>query len=168
MTRPPAEAIVLDTSVLSNFAHVDRLDLLVSLPRVVTVAAVERELEIGRRNSPVSRRGSRGARRDRPGRCTVPRIDAYRGGTARDARSGRGASPSRHRFDRWHDRHRRRRRTRDRETTRRGGDRIDRGSRPRRRIRRSHPETADSYLKRWIDDAGFRSPARDIDAFLDR
>ena len=66
---------MLDTSVLSNFAHVDRLDLLASLPRVVTVAAVERELDA---------------------------------------------------------------------------------------------ETADTHVKRWIDEAGFRSPARDIDTFLDR
>jgi predicted nucleic acid-binding protein len=27
--------------------------------------------------------------------------------------------------------------------------------------------TADEYLKRWIDEAGFRSPARDFDAFLE-
>jgi predicted nucleic acid-binding protein len=27
-------------------------------------------------------------------------------------------------------------------------------------------ETADGYLKRWIDEAGFRSPARDFDVFL--
>jgi len=28
-------------------------------------------------------------------------------------------------------------------------------------------EDADRYLKRWIDEAGFRSPARDIETFLD-
>lgn len=27
--------------------------------------------------------------------------------------------------------------------------------------------TADRYLKRWIDEAGFRSPARDIESFLE-
>jgi len=27
-------------------------------------------------------------------------------------------------------------------------------------------ETADRYLKRWIDEAGFRSPARDFDVFF--
>jgi len=27
--------------------------------------------------------------------------------------------------------------------------------------------TADGYLKRWIDEAGFRSPARDLDVFLE-
>jgi predicted nucleic acid-binding protein len=27
--------------------------------------------------------------------------------------------------------------------------------------------TADTYLKRWIDEAGFRSPARDFTEFLD-
>jgi len=47
MTGAPTEATVLDTSALSNFAHVDRLDLLADLPRIVTVIAVERELESG-------------------------------------------------------------------------------------------------------------------------
>ncbi|MFB6233985.1 MAG: hypothetical protein ABEH81_13430 [Halopenitus sp.] len=28
-------------------------------------------------------------------------------------------------------------------------------------------DTADAYLKRWIDEAGFRSPARDFRRFLD-
>lgn len=28
-------------------------------------------------------------------------------------------------------------------------------------------ETADEYLKRWIDEAGFRSPARDLEDFLE-
>lgn len=28
--------------------------------------------------------------------------------------------------------------------------------------------TADGYLKRWIDEAGFRSPARDLDVFLEQ
>ena len=27
--------------------------------------------------------------------------------------------------------------------------------------------TADTYLKRWIDEAGFHSPAREFDVFLD-
>ncbi|OYR81785.1 hypothetical protein DJ84_12105 [Halorubrum ezzemoulense] len=29
-------------------------------------------------------------------------------------------------------------------------------------------EIADTHFKRWIDEAGFRSPAREFDAFLDR
>ncbi|WP_236039629.1 hypothetical protein [Haloarcula salinisoli] len=27
--------------------------------------------------------------------------------------------------------------------------------------------TADTYLKRWVDEAGFHSPAREFEAFLD-
>lgn len=27
--------------------------------------------------------------------------------------------------------------------------------------------TADEYLKRWVDEAGLRSPARDFDGFLE-
>ena len=41
MTGAPTEATVLDTSALSNFAHVDRLDLLADRPRIVAVTAVE-------------------------------------------------------------------------------------------------------------------------------
>lgn len=38
---------VLNSTVLSNFAYVDRLDLLTELERVVTVPAVREELEDG-------------------------------------------------------------------------------------------------------------------------
>lgn len=47
MSDVPAEATVLDTSVLSNFAHVDRIELVSTLPRIVTVPAVRDELRDG-------------------------------------------------------------------------------------------------------------------------
>lgn len=47
MTDVLTGATVLDTSVLSNFAHVDRIELLSPLPRVVTVPAVRDELRAG-------------------------------------------------------------------------------------------------------------------------
>lgn len=40
MTDAPRNATVLNTTVLSNFAHVDHVELLLDLPRVVTVDAV--------------------------------------------------------------------------------------------------------------------------------
>ena len=47
MTGPPTNATVLNTTVLSNFAQVDRVELLLDLPRLVTVDAVQEELEAG-------------------------------------------------------------------------------------------------------------------------
>ena len=47
MTDAPTNATVLDTTVLSNFAHVDCAELLLNLPRLVTVDAVRKELEAG-------------------------------------------------------------------------------------------------------------------------
>lgn len=47
MTGPPSNATVLNTTVLSNFAQVDHVELLLDLPRLVTVAAVQEELEAG-------------------------------------------------------------------------------------------------------------------------
>ena len=52
MTRPPAHATVFDTTVLSNFAHVDHVELLLDLPRPVTVDAVRDELEAGAETHP--------------------------------------------------------------------------------------------------------------------
>ena len=54
--EPPERTTVLDSSVLSNFAHVDRVDLLSTLPRPVTVPAVRDELERGVRSHPYLRR----------------------------------------------------------------------------------------------------------------
>lgn len=47
MSREPADPTVLDTTVLSNFAYIDRLDLLAVVPRVRTVPEVRRELRSG-------------------------------------------------------------------------------------------------------------------------
>jgi predicted nucleic acid-binding protein len=47
MTGPPTNATVLNTTVLSNFAQVDHIELLLDLPRLVTVDAVQEELELG-------------------------------------------------------------------------------------------------------------------------
>ena len=47
MTGTPTNATVLNTTVLSNFAQVDHVELLLDLPRLVTVDAVREELEAG-------------------------------------------------------------------------------------------------------------------------
>lgn len=47
MSPVPADPVVLNTTVPSNFAYVDRMDALERIPRVCTVRAVERELRAG-------------------------------------------------------------------------------------------------------------------------
>lgn len=47
MSAVPDEPTVLDTTVLSNFAYIGRIDLLTALPRVCTVPEVRRELRTG-------------------------------------------------------------------------------------------------------------------------
>ena len=47
MTTPLGNATVLNTTVLSNFAQVDRVELLLDLPRLVTVNEVQEELKRG-------------------------------------------------------------------------------------------------------------------------
>lgn len=47
MTGVPSQPTVIDTTVLSNFAYLERLDLVVTLPRVCTVPAVRSELSNG-------------------------------------------------------------------------------------------------------------------------
>jgi len=47
MSSVPPDPTVLDTTALSNFAYVDRVDLLETLPRVCTVPEVRAELRAG-------------------------------------------------------------------------------------------------------------------------
>lgn len=47
MTGAPDNATVLNITALSNFAQVDHVELLVDLPRLVTVPAVQTELAEG-------------------------------------------------------------------------------------------------------------------------
>lgn len=52
MTGHPGNATVLDTTVLSNFAQVNHVELLLTLSRPVTVDAVREELEAGTETHP--------------------------------------------------------------------------------------------------------------------
>ncbi|MFB6189172.1 MAG: twitching motility protein PilT [Halapricum sp.] len=166
MTRAPANATVLDATVLSNFAHVDHVELLVGLPRLVTVAAVRTELEDGTRTHPYLDRAV-AVLDDRipvvtpspatetlettlletldPGEAQALAVAEATGGTiVTDDGDARTTANQR-----------------DVGLTGSIGLLV-------RFVENGHisAETADGYLKRWIDEAGFRSPARDFEVFL--
>jgi len=167
MTGPPANPTVLDTTVLSNFAQIDRVELLLDLPRLVTVDAVQEELALGAETHPYVEHAlavlgaeipvvtpSPSARQLAeqllesldPGEAQALAIAAVGDGLVvtddGDAR---------------------------RTATQRGVDLTGSIGLLVRFVEDDHisAETADGYLKRWIDEAGFRSPARDFDAFLE-
>lgn len=167
MTDPPANATVLNTTALSNFAQVDHVDLLLTLPRLVTVDAVRAEIDAGTKTHPYLARALTVLETDipvvtpsekaatletqlletlDPGEAQALAVaEATDGllvtddGDARATATDRGVAltGSIGLLVRFVD-----------------TDYIA-------------AETADDYLKHWIDDAGFRSPARDFDVFLD-
>ena len=167
MTGAPASATVLDTTVISNFAQVDHVALLQSLPRSVTVDAVQRELEAGAETHqyleralavlgndlPVITPSSTAEKLEEslletldPGEAQALAVaEATDGLLVTDDGDARATATQR-------------------------GVRVT-GSIG--LLVRSVEEgrisaaMADEYLKRWIDEAGFHSPARDFEAFLD-
>ena len=167
MTRPPAHATVLDTTVLSNFAHIDHVEPLLDLPRPVTVDAVRDELEAGAETHPyienaltvlgeglpvITPSGRAETLKARlldtldPGEAQVLAVAEAAGGiVGTDDGDARTAA------------------------TTRGVDLTGSIGLLVRSVEDGHlsAQTADEYLKRWIDDAGFRSPARDFEVFLE-
>lgn len=167
MTGAPAAATVLDTTVLSNFAHVDAVESLLGLPRPVTVEEVETELDRGRDTHPylghalevlgdgipvVSPRPPARAveqellRTLDPGEAQALAVAAAVDGTVVTDDGGARAVAD------------------DRDIPATGSigllvRLVEHG--------RLSVATGDRYLKRWIDEAGFRSPARDLDTFLE-
>jgi len=165
---PPAHPTVLNTTVLSNFAQVDHVELLVALPRVVTVEAVDEELRAGAETHsyidhalavlgeeiPVISPTSSATQIEAellesldPGEAQALAVAAVGDGLfvtddgdARTAAKQRGIDLT-------------------------GSIGVLVRSVDNDRLSVS---TADSYLKQWIDDAGFRSPAHDFERFLDR
>ncbi|PSP54895.1 twitching motility protein PilT [Halobacteriales archaeon QS_1_67_19] len=167
MTGAPQNATVLNTTVLSNFAHVDHVELLLELPRVVTVDAVQIELKEGNETHhyleqaldvleddiPVVTPSSPAQKLEEtlletldPGEAQALAVAEVAGGMvvtddgdARTVANRRGIrlTGSIGLLVRFVE-----------------NDRIS-------------ADTADTYLKRWIDEAGFRSPARDFQRFLD-
>lgn len=167
MTDPPTNATVLNTTVLSNFAQVNDIELLLSLPRLVTVDAVQEELEAGSETHsyikyalavlgeeiPVVPPSPSAEKLEAqllesldPGEAQALAVaDLTDGmivtddGDARTIAKQRdvGLTGSIGLLVRF----------------------VEDG--------RISAETADEYLKSWIDEAGFRSPARDFDVFLE-
>jgi len=168
MSGPPRHATVLDTTALSNFAHVDDLELLFDVPRLVTVAAVQRELEDGSESHPYLENAISELESEipvlvpsaettieteetllktlDPGEAQALAVADVAGGTlVTDDGDARGAAEQR------------------------GVDVTGSIGLLVRFVEDGQlsVETADSHLKRWIDEAGFRSPARDFTVFLD-
>lgn len=160
------QATVLDTSVLSNFAHVSRVDVLLELPRTVTTDVVRSELQAGVETHPYLDRAlsvlgndipvleSDSVARDieeelgetlDPGEAQVLAIaEAANGIAVTDDGDAREIAARR-----------------DIPVTGSIGILV--------RVVEDDVisvDTADSSLKRWIDEAGFRAPARDIEVFL--
>jgi len=165
---PPTHATVLNTTVLSNFAQVAHVELLLALPRVVTVEAVEEELKAGVETHsyidnalavlgdeiPVISPASSATQVESellesldPGEAQAVAVAAVTDGLVVTDDGDARTTAKQRSLDltgsigllvRFVD-----------------NDRLS-------------AATADTYLKRWIDEAGFRSPARDFEHFLDQ
>jgi len=166
MTGPPTNATVLNTTVLSNFAQVDRAELLLDLPRLVTVDAVREELEAGAETHPYINRALAIFGEEIPviASCASAEtleeqlLESLDPGEAQALAVAEVADGIVVTDDG------------DARTTakQRGVDLTGSIGLLVRFVEGGHisAETADRYLKRWIDEAGFRSPARDFDVFF--
>ena len=167
MTRPPTQATVLDPTVLSNFAQVDHVELLLDLPRPVTVDVVRDELDAGAETHPyienvltvlgewlpvITPSGQAETLEAQfldtldPGEAQVLAVaEAAEGTVGTDDGDARTAA------------------------TKRGLDLTGSIGLLVRSVEDGHisAQTADEYLKRWIEEAGFRSPARGFEVFLE-
>lgn len=167
MSDVPDRPTVLDTSVLSNFAHVDGVELLEGLSRVATVARVESELEAGTQTHPYLEDAlwvlGDGIPVVTPGTASrrieaelVETVDPGEAQVIAVAEAANGTVVT----DDW-----------DARTTasQRGVTVTGSIGLLVRFVERGlvRTDAADQWLKRWIDEAGFRSPARDIDVFLE-
>lgn len=167
MTGPPSNATVLNTTVLSNFAQVDHVELLLDLPRLVTVDAVREELEDGVDTHPYLERALTALQEDIPvitpsssaEELEAEFLETLDPGEAQ-ALAVAAAVDGMIVTDDGDARENAKRR--DVDLTGSIGLLV-------RFVEDGHvsAETADTYLKRWIDEAGFRSPARDFDVFLE-
>lgn len=167
MSDAPDGATVLDATVLSNFAHVGRVELLGKLPRAVTVAVVREELEAGIDTHPYLEAAldhldseipvvtpaatASGLESDLlesldPGEAQALAVaEAADGTIVTDDGDARSIAA-----------------TRDVTVTGSIGVLV-------RFVETDElaVDAADRNLKRWVDEAEFRSPARDIEQFLE-
>ena len=167
MTELPRNATVLDTCVLSNFAHVDEIELLLDLPRVVTVDAVHTELADGIETHPYLGNALDALGTDIPVVTPTQQAEQLETELLKTLDPGEAQALA------------------VTETTA-GTIITDDGDARATAERRGVPltgsigllvrfveaeqisaATADEYLKRWIDEAGFHSPARDFHVFLE-
>jgi predicted nucleic acid-binding protein len=166
MTGLPTNATVLNTTVLSNFAQVDRAELLLDLPRLVTVDAVREELEAGAETHPYVNHALAILGEEIPviapstsaEKLEEQLLESLDPGEAQALAVAEVADGIVVTDDG------------DARTTakQRGVDLTGSIGLLVRFVEDGHisAETADRYLKRWIDEAGFRSPARDFDVFF--
>jgi predicted nucleic acid-binding protein len=167
MTGPPRNATVLDTSVLSNFAQVDQVELLLDLHRHVTVDAVRDELERGAETHPYLEHALAVLGAEIP--VITPSssaadveetlLDALDPGEAQALALAEVADGMIVTDD-----------GDARATANQRGVRATGSIGLLVRFVEDGPvsaDTADRYLERWIDEAGFRSPARDFGVFLE-
>jgi predicted nucleic acid-binding protein len=167
MTGAPEAATVLNTTVLSNFAQVTHVELLLDLPRLVTVNAVREELEAGAEthayiehalaaleegipvitpSAPAETLEAQLLESLDPGEAQALAVAELADGmVVTDDGDARTIAEQR------------------------GVDLTGSIGLLVRFVEDGHisARTADRYLKRWIDEAGFRSPDRDFDVFLD-
>ena len=166
MTKPPRNATVLNTTALSNFAHVQRVDLLADLPRLVTVPAVQTELQDGVETHSYLANALSVLESDIPVVEPPPRAQTLEATLLETLDPGEAQSLA-------------------------VAEAVDgivvtddgdaRATATQRDIRLTgsigllvrfveadmiSAATADTYLKRWIDEAGFHSPAREFETFL--
>lgn len=167
MTGPLENATVLNTTALSNFAQVDHVELLLDLPRLMTVDAVQKELEDGAETHLYLEHALAMLGEEIPV-ITLPSsaevleenlLETLDPGEAQALAVAEAADGMVITDDG------------DARTTskRRGVDLTGSIGLLVRFVENDQisADTADEYLKRWIDEAGFRSPARDFEAFLE-
>lgn len=167
MTGSPTNATVLNTTVLSNFAQVDRIELLLDLPRVVTVAAVREEIEAGTDSHSYNEHAVTVLEDE------IPVITPSASAEALETKLLESLDPGEAQALAVAE-------VTDGMLVTDDGD--ARTTAKRRGVGLTGSigllvrfvedgnitaATADEYLKRWIDEAGFRSPARDFDVFLE-
>lgn len=158
---------VSDATVLSNFAHVDSLGLLCSLPDAVTVEAVRAEVPRATGTHPYLTRATAMLGDEIPVLRFPREIERVRSEYDRSLDSGEGQAVA----------------VAELTDGTAATDDLDARTVTKRhdieitgsigllvhlvRTDRLTVETADEYLTRWVDDGDYRAPSRDIHKFLD-
>lgn len=167
MTGGQDNPTVLNTTVLSNFAQVDHLELLRELPRVVTVVAVQEESREGVETHPYLERALAPLQEDIPVVSLSQRTKSVETELLETLDPGEAQALALAE-------------TADGVIVTDDGDARTTAKQRGVSVTGSigllvrfvedgdiSAETADLYLKRWIDEAGFRSPSRDFDVFFE-